>query len=137
MNIVSPDGTFSRDYPVPISRGQMMHDFAITKNYTVFLDSAMVFDLWNMIRDPRLGMPFRNDTDTPSHVVIVDRANPKVSRSVEVRPFSCFHTANGWEEGTPGEADHFVHVVLCRYALAGFELRFLAIFLAELLCSLL
>jgi carotenoid cleavage dioxygenase-like enzyme len=118
MNIVSPDGSLSQDYVVPISRGQMMHDFAITENYAVFFDSSIVFDLSNMIQDPRCGMPFRNDTDTPSRVVIVDRTNPEVTHSVEVRPFSFFHTANAWEEGTPGQADHVVNVVLCRCELA-------------------
>jgi carotenoid cleavage dioxygenase-like enzyme len=116
MNIIAPDGTLSPDYPVPINRGQMMHDFAISKNYAIFFDSAIVFDLSLMLFEPQYGMPFRNDKETPSRIVLVSRKNPEITHSFDVRPFAFFHTANAWEEGTPGEADHVVHVVLCRCA---------------------
>lgn len=116
FNIVSPDGRLSRDHPVPISRAQMMHDFAICKSYAVFLDSAVVFEPTRMVTKPAAGMPFRNDLATPSRILLVSRADPSQVLAFEVDPFAFFHTANAWEEGTPGEADHVVHVALCRCA---------------------
>ena len=37
-------------FPVDISRGVMMHDFAITENYAVFLDLPMVMQPQNFLK---------------------------------------------------------------------------------------
>jgi carotenoid cleavage dioxygenase-like enzyme len=42
--VVSADGNHVRSTPVPTSRGQMMHDFGITRNFAVFVEQALVFD---------------------------------------------------------------------------------------------
>ena len=42
--VVSKNGTEVRNTPVATSRGQMMHDFGITRNFAVFVEQALVFD---------------------------------------------------------------------------------------------
>lgn len=42
--VVSKDGRSVTNTPVPTSRGQMMHDFGITRNFAVFVEQALVFD---------------------------------------------------------------------------------------------
>jgi carotenoid cleavage dioxygenase-like enzyme len=109
-HVASPDGKLSRDYPVDISRGQMMHDFAITENFAVFLDSAVVFDPVHMVTNDAL--PFRGDFEQPCRVGLLSRKDPEAPMQwFAVRPFAFFHTANAWEDG------NMVHLVLCRYSL--------------------
>jgi carotenoid cleavage dioxygenase-like enzyme len=43
FNIVSPDGELSDDVIIDVRRAQVMHDFAITTSYAVFLDQNLVF----------------------------------------------------------------------------------------------
>lgn len=107
-HVASPDGKLSKDYPVDISRGQMMHDFAITENFAVFCDAAVAFDPANMITNNSL--PFSMDKSQPSRIGLLSRKDPSAPvRWFEVDPFAFFHVANAWED------DDKVHVVLCRY----------------------
>eukprot|EP00892_Ulva_mutabilis_P006059 jgi/Ulvmu1/3825/UM018_0036.1 len=108
---VSPDGVLSQDYPVNISRGQMMHDFAITERHAVFCDAAVAFNPLYMITQN--GLPFENDTVNPSRIGLLDRGDPsKPLRWFKTEtPFSFFHTANAWEE----EDGSKLHLVLCRF----------------------
>jgi carotenoid cleavage dioxygenase-like enzyme len=110
-NITSPEGRLSPDYPISISRPQMMHDFAISENYAIFIDSALIFDPKNMVRSG--GMPFVTDKSRPSRIGLVRKAEPEkgVLKWFEVPPFTFFHTINAWEE-----ADGRVCVALCRCA---------------------
>lgn len=48
--VVSPDGKIVKTTPIPTSRGQMMHDFGITKNFAVFVEQALVFDPATMFK---------------------------------------------------------------------------------------
>lgn len=106
-HVASPDGKLSRQYPVDISRGQMMHDFAITENFAVFCDAAVAFDPTNMVT--KGGLPFAMDKSQPSRIGLMSRSDPTAPmRWFDVPPFAFFHIANAWEE------DGRVHVVLCR-----------------------
>lgn len=110
-NIIFPQGRLSPDYPISISRPQMMHDFAMSENYAIFLDTALVFDPKNMVKTG--GMPFVTDKALPSRIGLVRKSEPEkgVFKWFEVPPFTFFHTINAWEE-----ADGRVCVALCRCA---------------------
>jgi carotenoid cleavage dioxygenase-like enzyme len=98
-NSVSPSGELSENFPVPLSRPQMMHDFAITANYAVFMDHALVFEPQEMVK--RNTLPFIFDRKRPCRIGLLKRANPSEAvRWFDVeQPFACFHTANAWEDG--------------------------------------
>lgn len=106
---VSAAGLVSPEYPVDVSRPQMMHDFAITESYAVFIDHALVFDPKAMVRNNSL--PFVMDKSRSSRIGLLRRADPEAAmRWFDVDPFVCFHTATAWDDGD------MVHLVLCRCA---------------------
>lgn len=109
-NTVSPSGAVSRDYPVDVSRPQMMHDFAVTETYAVFMDHALVFDPQAMVREGSL--PFAVDRSRESRIGLLRRDAPEAGvRWYGVAPFVCFHTATAWDDGDR------VHLVICKCAL--------------------
>jgi carotenoid cleavage dioxygenase-like enzyme len=106
---VSPGGELSPDVAVDVQSPQMMHDFAVTEHYAVFLDHALVFDGEHMVRHG--GMPFSTDHSRPSRIGLLPRREPSCGvRWFPVDPFVFFHTATAWEEGP------LVHVVLSQCA---------------------
>jgi carotenoid cleavage dioxygenase-like enzyme len=54
---VSPSDKKSQSYPVDVQAPQAMHDFAVTSNFAVFIDHALIFDPQHMIKEKAL--PFR------------------------------------------------------------------------------
>ena len=108
-NTVATDGTLSPDYPIDVQAAQMMHDFAITENFVIFYDAALVFSGERMVRENRL--PFVTDSSKPSRIGLLRKSEPEkgVFEWFEVEPFFGFHTMNAWEEG-----DGTVCVALCR-----------------------
>jgi carotenoid cleavage dioxygenase-like enzyme len=60
---VSPSGEKSQSYPVDVQAPQVMHDFAVTEKYAVFIDHALVFDPQYMIKEKAL--PFRSTLFAP------------------------------------------------------------------------
>jgi 9-cis-epoxycarotenoid dioxygenase len=116
FNSVSASGRLSQDVPVPLSRPQMMHDFAFTEHYIIFLEGALVFDAKRMVTEPRMGTPFTTDATTPCAVLLMAREAPHSVQRIEVEPFAFFHTFNAWEDGAVGSAEHCVHIAYCRCA---------------------
>ncbi|CAN0403816.1 unnamed protein product [Laminaria digitata] len=60
--VFDQDGKLERQFPIDLSRGTMMHDFAITENYAVFFDLPLVMQPQNFLKgqipvgfDPTLG----------------------------------------------------------------------------------
>jgi carotenoid cleavage dioxygenase-like enzyme len=54
---VSASGHKSQSYPVDVQAAQVMHDFAATESYAVFVDHALIFDPQHMVKEKSL--PFR------------------------------------------------------------------------------
>ena len=95
--VVSATGELLRTIPIDLPVGVMMHDFAITENYSIFLDLPMPF---RPERIEKGQFPIMFEPETPSRFGII----PRHGDSSEVRWFetaSCFiwHTLNAYEEG--------------------------------------
>lgn len=107
-SVVSADGKLLKTVPIDLPIGVMMHDFAITENYTIFMDLPLTFRLERLQR----GEPgFMFESETPSRFGII----PRHGNSSDIRWFeapSCyiFHTLNAYEEG-----DEIV-LIACRMA---------------------
>jgi carotenoid cleavage dioxygenase len=109
-SVVSADGKLQRTVPIRIPRGVMMHDFAVTARYSIFLDLPLVFD-------PRLIMegkaPFHFDRDQPARFGIVPRhGDDSQVRWFETPPCYIFHTLDAWDE--TGERGDAVVLLACR-----------------------
>ncbi|MGK0223503.1 MAG: carotenoid cleavage dioxygenase-like enzyme [Limisphaerales bacterium] len=96
-SVISPQGTASHHTELTIPKPIMMHDCAITENYTIFPDLPLVFDLEKMIS----GGGFVNwDPENGSRIGIVPRQGDDSSiRWFDIEESFLFHVANAWEEG--------------------------------------
>lgn len=96
-SVVSAAGELLRTAPIDLPLGVMMHDFAITARYTIFMDLPVTFRLERALRgEPLLAF----ERDRPSRFGIL----PRHGANADVRWFegpSCFvfHTLNAHEEG--------------------------------------
>ena len=94
---VSPEGKLLRTVPLDLPVGVMMHDFAITENYTMFMDLPLTFRVERMQR----GEPaFMFEKDTPSRFGILPRLGDNSNiRWFEAPACYVFHTLNAYEDG--------------------------------------
>ncbi|MBV6624474.1 MAG: carotenoid oxygenase family protein [Rivularia sp. (in: Bacteria)] len=96
-SIVSAEGELLKTVPIELPMGVMMHDFAITSNYTIFMDLPLTFN------------PIRMQKGEPAMMFEKDRASrfgivPRHGDNSNIRWFeapACFvwHTLNAYEEG--------------------------------------
>jgi carotenoid cleavage dioxygenase-like enzyme len=94
---IEPDGRISAERSIDVSVPQMIHDFAITENYAIFLDGAIVFDPKAMVREK---LPFVTDRNKTCRIGLLRRSEPEagIFQWFSVGTFVCFHTMNAWEE---------------------------------------
>ena len=96
-SLVSATGDLVETVPIDLPVGVMMHDFAITEHYTVFMDLPLTFRLERMQRGESALMFER---DRPSRFGIVPRHGDNSSvRWFEGPACYAFHTLNAYEEG--------------------------------------
>lgn len=97
--VANKDGQFVRSFAVPLPGGKpaMMHDMAITQNYSLLLEFPLQFDASAI----KTGMPFRFNAESPSRFGLLPRhaKGPEEVRWFEAKSCYCFHMANAWEEG--------------------------------------
>ncbi|MGK7933851.1 MAG: carotenoid oxygenase family protein [Microcystaceae cyanobacterium] len=94
--IVSAEGKLVKTLPIELPVGVMMHDFAITANYTLFFDLPVNFRPERMAKGQH---PLGFDPHSPSRFGIM----PRHGKSEQIRWFempSCYiyHTLNAYEE---------------------------------------
>lgn len=105
-SVIAPSGRIVSTTEIDLPRPVMMHDFAVTANYVVFLDLPEVFSLERAIRGEP---PFKFDPEAGARIGILPRrAEGTAIRWFAISPCYVFHTLNAWEEGDE------VVVVACR-----------------------
>jgi len=83
--------------PIDLPMGVMMHDFAITEHYTIFMDLPLTFSVERMQRGEP---PLMFEADRPSRFGIMPRHGDKNSiRWFEAPACYVFHTLNAYEDG--------------------------------------
>jgi carotenoid cleavage dioxygenase-like enzyme len=94
-SVVSAEGELLRTVPIDLPVGVMMHDFAITEHYTIFMDLPLTFRLERLQR----GEPaFAFERDRPSRFGILPRhGNHHTIRWFEAPSCYVFHTLNAYE----------------------------------------
>ena len=96
-SIVSADGKLLQTVPIDLPRGVMMHDFAITENYTIFMDLPLTFSIERMQKGEP---PLLFENNLPSRFGILPRhENNSSIRWFEAPSCYVFHTLNAYELG--------------------------------------
>jgi carotenoid cleavage dioxygenase-like enzyme len=96
--VISKDGVIGDPVSITPSGPIMMHDFAITKNYAIFMDCPLYFSPKDMVRKNR--DPFAFDETKPTRFGVLPRyaKNESQIRWFEFSTCVIFHNANAWEE---------------------------------------
>ena len=113
-HVLSPAGELTRSTEISVPGPTMMHDFAITENYVLWLDLPVVFD-FDLAGEP--GMPYRwSDAYAPRIGVMPRNGGDADVRWIDVAPGYVFHVGNAHEDATG-------RIVLdaVRYDRAGFD----------------
>ncbi|MFP5272630.1 carotenoid oxygenase family protein [Coleofasciculus sp.] len=96
-SVVSKEGELLRTVPIDIPAPVMMHDFAITENYTLFLDMPLTFRPMRIM----LGqLPIKFEAQNPSRIGILPRhGDNRTIRWFKISTSMLYHVGNAWEEG--------------------------------------
>ena len=95
--VASPEGGITHFTDVELSGPRLLHDIAITENYTVLLDLPMVWDQSKYAEGKRRVLFHR---DLPTRFGIIERHAPgNTIRWFELPASYIFHTINAYEEG--------------------------------------
>ncbi|GAB1824614.1 carotenoid oxygenase family protein [Herbidospora sp. RD11066] len=92
---MSKDGVLVESREIPVPGPTMMHDFAITENYVVWLDLPVVFDLDLAFKGQ--GMPYRWDDGYGARIGYMRKSGGPVTW-VDVDPCYVFHVGNARED---------------------------------------
>ena len=96
-SVVSAVGELLQTVPIDLPMPVMMHDFAITKNYTIFMDLPLTISAERLQRGEPLIM---FESDRPSRFGILPRyGNNSNIRWFESSPCYVFHVYNAYEAG--------------------------------------
>ena len=94
---VSPQGNIEKVVNIDLPIGVMMHDFAITEKYTIFMDLPLTFRP-ERLQNGESGFKFEHDL--ASRFGIMPRHDEGANiRWFESDPCYVFHTLNAYEEG--------------------------------------
>lgn len=109
---VSPSGQLSPVARIPLRAPVMMHDFAISPRFAIFMEFPLVFRLEHMLSG---GLPWQMDYSMTTRFLVVPRNPMHVSQSTtrvfETEACFAFHVAACWEDEISDE----VVLVACRY----------------------
>ncbi|MDY6998075.1 MAG: carotenoid oxygenase family protein [Actinomycetota bacterium] len=107
-SITAPHVTYHRadangqlviDRPLEVPALTMMHDFALTENFVVFMDLPIVFDLGIALGRER-DMPYRWDDSYGARLGVLRRDDPfGAVRWFDIDPCYVFHVANAHDDG--------------------------------------
>lgn len=106
--VISKDGFMHDPVPITIPEPVMMHDFAITENYAIFMDLPLYFRPKEMVKDKKLIFSFDSTKKARFGVLPRYAKNESLIRWFELPNCFVFHNANAWEEGDE------VFLITCR-----------------------
>jgi carotenoid cleavage dioxygenase len=95
-SVINSAGDLVHTSPITIPKPVFMHDFAVTANYSLFLDFPITFDLERALAG---GPPLAFEKEHGSRIGVLPRFGSDADvRWFEVEPGVVIHTANAWEE---------------------------------------
>jgi carotenoid cleavage dioxygenase len=101
-HVVDRDGVLVHSQPIEVGGPTMVHDFAISRNYAIFLDLPLVFDLDLAMRGT---MPFEWRPSYGARIGLLHRDGARkgdAPRWFDVPLCYVFHIMNAWDDGPDG-----------------------------------
>ncbi|KAJ0260519.1 hypothetical protein HA466_0067120 [Hirschfeldia incana] len=96
--VISEDGIMHDPVPITISEPIMMHDFAITETYAIFMDLPMYFRPKEMVKEKKMAYKFDPTKKARFGVLPRYAKDELVIRWFELPNCFIFHNANAWDE---------------------------------------
>ncbi len=94
---IDPAGTLVESRTIAVPGTTMMHDFALTERYVIFMDLPVVFD---MLLGLRGKFPYKWSDRYGARLGILDRTDPAAPvRWLAIEPCYIFHVLNAFESG--------------------------------------
>jgi len=94
---IDAGGTLIESRNIPVRGVTMMHDFALTGRYAIFMDLPVVFD---MLLGMRGKFPYKWSDRYGARLGVVERNDPAAAvRWFEIEPCYVFHVLNAVEDG--------------------------------------
>lgn len=96
-SVINPEGKAVHTKEITIPKGIMMHDFAITENYSIFPDLPLTFDFEKLMKgESMIGW----EPENGCRIGIMPRMGDDSSiRWFDIEESFLFHVSNSWEEG--------------------------------------
>jgi carotenoid cleavage dioxygenase-like enzyme len=96
-SVIDKDGNLVKTVGIKLPKPVMMHDFAITENYSVLMDMPVVFDLPQLMEG---GQPMKWDPDNGARIGILPRhGDAEDIKWFDIDVGFVFHTVNAYEDG--------------------------------------
>lgn len=96
---IAPSGRLQRTALIDAPNADMVHDFAITERFLVFVLMPIEY----LDNKPPTGVGFLQrlhwNADAPVIALLVDKSTLAVVHRFELAPFHAFHLGNAWEDG--------------------------------------
>jgi carotenoid cleavage dioxygenase len=95
---VNPQGELVQKEALELDGPALMHDFAITENYVIFMELPVVFSWLAMLKGG--AMPFVWTEDAPSRIGVMPKTGSnKDLKWFDIDPAFIFHSMNAYEQG--------------------------------------
>ena len=97
-----------------ISSPKLMHDFGVSRAYTIIIDLPILFKPTNLLREESL-VTYCPEKET--RFGVFPRYNPESIRWFHTEPCCIFHTVNSWDTNVPGHGESpptTVNMLCCR-----------------------
>ena len=94
---VDAQGNLVQSTEITVNGPTMMHDFAVSRNHSIFMDLPMIFDMEVAMSG---GMPIRWSDDYPARFGVMPREGADADvQWFDIDPCYVFHTLNAYDEG--------------------------------------
>ncbi len=94
---VDASGALVQSTEITVNGPTMMHDFAVSRNHSIFMDLPMIFDMELAMSG---GMPIRWSDDYPARFGVMPRTGEDADvQWFDIDPCYIFHTLNAHDDG--------------------------------------
>lgn len=96
---IGADGRLLRQQVLDLAQAPMVHDFAVTQRFLVFLLPPLRLDMAAVRAGASMAGSLRWDEGAPNRVLVIDKATLQPLAQLEASAELLFHFGNAWDDG--------------------------------------